>query len=400
MALSGQYVGEQTYSLTKGQRQLQHIQAGRKVPQWLTEKLMYVNANAGPFVSLLEKLGGVKKVYQASFSHLETDYLPGKVEVDGSQTSGDTSIEITTNHGRRVLPGYVLLNTRTDELIRVSSIAGDILTVTRGVGGTSAAAMNNLDELEIMGMADTEGNTSQNGISSEPNILTNYCQIFRQPVEISGRDMESENYGDQKELVRMMKDADEAIRRQREKAYLMSNGISSSDPYITAGLRYWVTTNVTNCGGAALDEATANTFIKNCMRRNHGARNTVFFAGENILDAFDGFARDNIRYEADDKMAGIAIGKYQNSHGVLNIVPHYLLSDTLGSGASFGRWGGQGFFVNLDNVQRAQFGGRGLSWRKNIELPGTDGEKHELLTDEGLAVYLEETHARIKGCTG
>jgi hypothetical protein len=56
------------------------------------------------------------------------------------------------------------------------------LTVVRGVGG-GAAAINDNDELLLIGSAQPEGDTSKPARSGNPTKVTNYTQIHRTPYE-------------------------------------------------------------------------------------------------------------------------------------------------------------------------------------------------------------------------
>jgi hypothetical protein len=103
----------------------------------------------------------------------------------GGALVGAPVIPVTAGQGTYVQQWDQLLNTRTGEQIRVDSIAGDNVTVTRGIGST-AAAMNAADELYLIGAAQPEGDTSKPARSDNPSVLYNLTQIFRTPVEASG----------------------------------------------------------------------------------------------------------------------------------------------------------------------------------------------------------------------
>ncbi len=391
-------LGESAGTITGGQRAFSAIGSARLKPQ-VIEKLIYTNANTAPVTALIEKLGKKKTVGQPTFYHFETDRLPRVVEVDGNQNDSETSIEVTAGHGKRCVVGTILLNTRTDEMLRVTSISTDTLTVaTRPFAGTTAAAMLDNDELAILGTAAADGATSVASITSEPTQVTNACQIFRRAFEMTGRDISADTFTDD-EKVRIMRDAHDAVQMDMEQAYLFSTGIATSDPTATAGFVKWATTNVTNMGGVALDEQSWNTFLKSVLIRNYGSRkNMVLFAGDNVCEALDSFARDVIRYKSDDEMLGIAIGEARSSFGTVKVVRHGLLSDTLGSQAGLGRWGGRAFLINFDYFGKAVYKNRGLNLYSNIETPGTDGKKWEYLGDEGLWMAAEEVHGHLKGC--
>lgn len=399
MALNTLIAGENAGTLTQGQRLTSAIGTSRKVFQYIDE-FINVSEYTCPFYVLMRRLGKNKTVGGATFNHLETDRMPQAVQGDSATyLSTDVLVNLLAGHGVRVVPGNVLKNPRSGEMVRVTARATDALTLTRGFAGTTAAAVSASDEWTIIGFADVEGNTSQSGLSSEPAFVQNAVQTFRQSFEMSRRDMESAVYGP-REKVRIMQDAADALTLQIEKTYLFSNGIATSNPTATAGMEYWVTTNVTNVAGA-LSEASWNTFLKQCSRRNYNRKNILFLAGELLMDALDGFGRDLLRYGPKDEFLGIKCTNYKNAHIDVNLMKHCLLSP-VGSGvtAANAGWQGYGFFINLDLVGRAIFSGGDWTLRQDIEAPGTDGKKWEYLTDEGLYVMNEKAHGIIKGITG
>ena len=399
--MSAALAGAGNYAIKSGQRKLSDNQTGRKRLQFPDgNKVIKINKNIAPLVMLIKKLGNNKTVGQPGYNHLEGDRLPLTVEIAGNETDSDTAIALTSGNGSYVRVGQLLKNQRTSESIRVTAITTDDLTVTRGIGGTTAAAMTALDELLIMGLADTEGNTHTSSISSEPAIKTNYCQIFKAAIEASGRDIESDNYGED-EWDRMKSDCVEQIQQQKEMQYLFFNGISSSDATITAGIEYWVTTNVTNQSGL-LTEAALEDWIVRWMRRNYGADNDlVTIAGENFIKALDGFARDSIRYGPDDTKLGMKVAKWRCGFGEISVMPHGLLTP-MGSGIAASDLGGRGyaFGLNLKNLGERTFKNRGLRYEKDIQTPGTDGMKAGYMEDVGLWLANEKSHSIFKGITG
>lgn len=395
-------IGEDAGTITSGQRRFASIGTARLKPQ-VIEKLIKKHADACPVVALLNKLGKVKTVGQPTFYHFEGDRLPRVLEIDlgAGYTSGDTSIVVASGHSKRLQPNTILRVARTSEMIRVTAVntGTETLTCTRGFGGSTAAALLDNDELHICGMADTDGNTAPSGISSEPTQVTNALQIWKKVVELSGRDINADNYGED-EKVRAIADIHESLMLEMETGYLFNTGISTSDPTMSAGFDKWVTTNVSDLAGVELDEQSWNTWLRNIGRYNHGKsmKRSMAFVGTNICEALDSFGRDVVRYEANDETLGIKAMSYQNSFMDLKLVRHGLFDDNLGSGASYGRWGGRALFINFDYAGRAVFKGRALNLYDNVELPGTDGKKWMYMADEGLWVAAETYHGIMKGC--
>ena len=80
----------------------------------------------------------------------------------------------------------------TNELVRVVSVSSDTtFVVTRGAGGTTAAAITTAWLLTRVGNAQSEGNLSIQANSSNPVKFVNYTQIFKTPYQITGTALET-----------------------------------------------------------------------------------------------------------------------------------------------------------------------------------------------------------------
>lgn len=394
-------IGGGAGTLTKGQRTLANVGAGRIKPQ-VVEGLIYKHADVAPVYALTRKYGRKGTCGDVSFKHFETDSLPLHVEINNvaGYTDSDLSMALTSNHGRRVVAGTMLRVERTSEMIRVGAVSTDtISSLTRGAGGSTAAAILDDDRLAICGTAMADGGTAPDGISSEPTAVTNYCQIFKRAIELTGRDEHADVYGGKGELARLMKDANEAIMNEIELAYLFSTGGTATDPTITKGLDGHITTNLTNMAGVVLDEQSFNTFLQKVGRYNYGksSKKSVLFAGTNVLEAIETFKRDSLRFTNSDEFLNLAVTGYGTSFAQVNIVRHGQLDDVLGSDKDHGRWGGRALYLNLDFVGRKVYNGRDMNLYKNVETPGTDGKKHYWMTDEGMWLASETRHGWIKG---
>lgn len=386
-------------TIKQGQRRLADVAAARKKLQ-VDPGVTNISVDVAPLTMFIEKTGKSKETGQASYVHYETDMLPTVVtDSGGGASSGATTMTLTS--ADEVTIGMILKNLRSAESVRVTGVntSTDVVTMTRAWNG-SAATINASDEWQIIGFADTDGNTSPEAVSSEPTAKTNYVQIFRTAVEASGRDINSDNYGDD-EWTRITRDALERHKLMKEKTYLLSSGVNTSDPFGTGGADYYITTNLFNVAGALVESTWAGTYIRNTFRRNNGKKQMVLMAGENICSALDGFGRDVLRYEPDDTFLGITCSQYRTSFGSLKVVRHGLLT-ALGSAVSAANNGlaGLGYIFNMENVAERYFSGRKLKLRTNIQQNDKDGRKDEWLEDCGFQLKNEAQHAKLTGVTG
>lgn len=91
---------------------------------------------------------------------------------------GDTTI--TVGAYTDIVPGDMLLNERTSEIMLVlTTPSNTTITVQRAVGSTAAAAINNNDLLRTIGNAFEEGSTRPSAVAIMAERYVNYTQIFR-----------------------------------------------------------------------------------------------------------------------------------------------------------------------------------------------------------------------------
>lgn len=414
MAIGSDVIGGGNVSTTQGMRATSNIATARKQPQFI--KSVDINQNVCPLVALTKKLGKAKVVGRADYFHLQEDGNPIAVSTSTSYNSSVTTIVLTANHGNRVTAGMYLKCLRTGEVLYVNNRSGDTLTVaTRGTWSsvaTTAASINSGEELQIIGSAFPEASTAPNGISTEPSIVTNYCQTFRYSIAASGRDMESNVFGSD-EWKRLNNRAAEAIQRQKEMAFLTNNFLNANDPTVTGGVEYWISTNITNANGS-LTESSLADIVRVWMRHNYGETNLVCFAGEMFTATLDGWGRDSLIFRPDDTMLGFEAATWQSSFGRLKIIRHGLLSqvgsgvpysDNIGSAGSFtnngsGGWEGYAFFLNMSNLGEVSWQNRTLRKEPHTETPGVDGEQDTWLEDCGVFMANEKSHSKVYGISG
>lgn len=387
--------------IVKGARTISNIQTARRKPQF-TKEVINVVANTNPLMAFLDKLGDNKEVAQPTYFHLLRDRLPRTLTYGTStgETTG-TTLTLASGQGTSIVPNTLLLVERTNEVILVTAITTDTLTVTRayGTGGGVAATLNDAEEIQVIGRAFSENSAAPAGISSEPNLITNAVQTFRYSIEASGRDIHSDNFGED-EWQRQNRDAVEAMTLDQETGFLFNPAISTSDPTMSKGLLGWIATNVFNQAGP-LTEVDAENMTLAWYRHNFGQTANMFLmGGDNMVKSFDSFGRDAVRYTPSEDWLGMKIKGWQCSAGELKFLHHGLFGP-LGSSVTAQNRGRIGMMigVNMKMVGKRTFKGRGLTRTDNVQVPGTDGRKDVWTDDVGLAVLSEKAHMFCYGVT-
>src|SRR5215467_2602805 len=90
-----------------------------------------------------------------------------------------------------------------EELVQVTSIATNVLTVTRAFAGTSVDTVGSGTNLKILGVAQSEVGAIQNPRTPVKSPKTSGAQIFEWPMQISRTAAATKIYGDRPERARI-----------------------------------------------------------------------------------------------------------------------------------------------------------------------------------------------------
>jgi hypothetical protein len=371
-------------------------QAIRKVD--MREAVLELEPNAAPLTVLLGRLA-TENTHNPKFSWTE-DSLRTRFDTInnvGGYTNSATAI-VVTNAALYQQHDNVKV-TRTGELMYVSAVntGTNTLTVERGVGG-GAAAINNGDELLIIGSSQPEGDTSKPARSGNPAEVVNYTQIHRTPWESTETLRHSDTFTRPPDWNRQANHA--GIEHKKSWEYILFHGRPSenttgSQPRrTTGGVFYFITSNITSVGGA-MSETTFWGALRTAFRYGNTMRKTLF-ASRLVVDVLNTYPRGKLQTVQGADTYGLNVREFISPHGELVVVTHNLLEGTT--------FGGEGVVLDLSLVRRRvlgnDLGDRDTAIHENIQAPDADTRKDEYKTEAGLEFGLEKAHARFTGVTG
>lgn len=105
--------------------------------------------------------------------------------VSGAQADNDTSLEVATGQGARFSAGDIIQVDGSRELMSVTSIASDTLTVVRGIRGSTAVSILDGATVSIVGNPRVE---NAGAATARPNNRVrkeNYTEIFEDAAEVT-----------------------------------------------------------------------------------------------------------------------------------------------------------------------------------------------------------------------
>lgn len=368
-------------------------QAQRRID--MSAAIDLLEPDAAP-LTLLSKRASKKATVNPQFKWLQDVLAPrfDAINFGAGYAAGATSVVV--DNGSYFAEHDLVEVTRTRELMRVTAVATNTLTVVRGVGSTAAAIVDN-DELLIIGSAQPEGDTSKPARSDNPTSATNYTQIFRLPWEATEtwRHSESETRPDDWEHQANLKGIEHA--KDIEYAFWMgrpSENTTGSQPRrTTGGAFHFITTNILDAGGT-LTETELSTAFRTAFR--YGRKRKVAFMSALTTSVVNAFAQGRLETRQGEGTYGLAIREFISPFGTFDVVTHWLFEGT--------KYSGYTAILDMEYVSYRylanQRGSRDTHINDNIQARDADTMKSEYLTEAGLQFGQEKAHQLITGTTG
>ena len=311
--------------------------------------------------------------------------------------SGATSMVV--DNGSLFTVDDVIKIPRTGEVLLVTAVSTNTLTVTRSIGATAAAALVDDDPILIYATAAEEGALPRTARSENPVLATNYTEIFKRTTEASGTWLSASNESSPHDWTHQVKKDYLEHFKDIEYAGLFGladevTGANSKPQRTTGGLLEYMTQNNVAAGGA-WTLAEIATFIRNITR--YGSKKKVLFAGRLVSSVLSEHSMNKLQTSVGDQTFGVRIMHWLDPNGELQIVSHPLMEGAV--------YGGYGIAVDFA-AQAIKYryldgdgpgGSRDTHAETNVEEPGRDGRRDQLISECGFQVGLPETGGVVTG---
>jgi len=318
------FTGKATYS------------AGTTLPE-LAEDVSDVIGIISPYETpLLDALGDpMREARSTHHEWLEDELLPNKDAVnDSTYTDPSTDTDFVVDNGSRFRIGDQIQIEASEELILVTAINSNTLTVVRGYAGTTAEDLADDQVINILGNAALEGADKPNARFTNRSRCGNYTQIFTATVEVSGTDMAASQLGLADELDFQKQERLREMIRDLENT-VINGGQPSSNPEGSGSVRRSMegviqhfSTNVFHTGdsgfpsGTDLDEDKINYVLRHIWANSSGNVDLIVVGGfqKRKINAFSANSRS---FGANDTTFTDMISIYESDFGVCRIVTTY-----------------------------------------------------------------------------
>lgn len=313
--------------------------------------------------------------------------------------SPQTTTSITVDNDTRFQVGDLVRPAGSTEVMLVTAIADDVLTVTRGYGGTTAATLADNMKLYILGNAALEGADATTARFTNRSRSRNYTQIFAATVEASGSMLAARAHGIEDELDYQKQERMRELLRDLENCVI--NGVAPSSTQEGAssvrrsmdGIIHSITTNqftvgvgaIPMGGGASEDELTEevlNAALRQIWEQSSGAVDTIVVGGaqKRKINAFISSSRG---YEANDTRFTDLVSVYESDFGVCRVI--------------LSRWTPADSVVFLDSSRIEVMPLTGRSFHYKPLAPSGDSNIGQVIGEYTLEFRNENAHAVLGG---
>ena len=258
--------------------------------------------------------------------------------LDADSLTADTTLDVQAGDGILFRSGDIIKV--DDELMLVTAVSTDELTVTRGWGGTTAHDMVDTDPVLIVTNAVAEGADYRQGTTTLTTQWSNYTQIISEAVTITGTDQVVAKYGisvDELEYhaSKLFNNGGRAGVIARYLAQTFYHGQkqvrAAGTPVSTMGgfnsrLSEIPASNKVALSGGALTKAAIHTVIRG-IRQNNGNPD-IMVCNAWAMEMINSFYEGNIRTTRDETVGGSEITQIMTPHGRVNVVYDWLCPTT------------------------------------------------------------------------
>jgi hypothetical protein len=377
------FTGKATYS------------AGTSLPE-LAEDVSDVIGIISPYETpLLDALGdSLREAASTHHEWLEDELLPNKDAInDDTYTDPSADTDFVVDHGSRFRIGDQIQVEGSEELMLVTGISTNTLTVVRGYAGTTPENLADNQVINILGNAALEGADKPSARFTNRSRGGNYTQIFTATVEVSGTDMAASQLGLADEMDYQKQERLRELIRDLENT-VINGGQPASNPEGSGSVRRSMTgvvqhlaTNVFHTGdsgfptGTDLDEAKLNYVLRQIWANSSGNVDLIVVGGfqKRKINAFCG---DSRAYGANETTFTDMISLYESDFGVCKIITT--------------RWMPQDAALLLDSSRINVLPLAGRSFHFKPLASGGDYECGELIGEYTVELKNEAAHGLIR----
>ncbi|AHM66862.1 phage protein [Paenibacillus polymyxa SQR-21] len=256
--------------------------------------------------NLLGLIGlGSNSLYQTKFEWMSDNLNSNRATAASAAAVDATAITVAEGDGLKFRVNAIVVS--GEEYMRVTAVAGDVITVVRGYDGTNAAAITAGGEIRIVARPQLEGALPGVDEGHDRYVDYNVTQIIERYAQVSGTQQNVRTYNVTDELNYQVQLRLKEIQREMNDWLIYGRRIDGTPgmPRTTGGLLYFADKKSAakkNAEGKEITPTLLNDLSEQVYLRG-GSVNTILTntAGARQISKF---ASDTIRTERTDTATG------------------------------------------------------------------------------------------------
>lgn len=379
--------------------------AGSTLPE-IAEDVADIIGVVSPYETpLLDHLGDPQRAATSTIHEwLEDTLLPNADAINDAtytDASADTSF-VVDNATRFRVGDQIQANpgvSREVMLVTAVNTGTNTLTVVRGYGSTTPAALADNQIIRILGNAALEGDDRPATRFTNRTRKQNYTQIFTAGVEVSGSQLAAQQIAVADELDFQKQERLRELIRDLENCVI--NGVSpAASPEGSASVRRtmkgvipFLSTNLftNNTAGFPagvgsstnqLTEEQVNTALRRIWEQSAGTIDTIVVSGFQKR-RINSFVASNRRFDAGENRFRDLVSVYESDFGVCRVIlSRWVPADTV-------------LLLDSSRISVLPLAGRSFQFKKQASTG--DSEVGQVLGEYTLELRNENAHGLIRG---
>ena len=320
---------------------------------------------------------------------------------DATLSNSATTINVTTGQGARFRVNDVVQFNGSRELILITAIVSDALTVTRAHRSTTGEAQVQGDVLEVVNNANTEGGDAKTARPTNTSRGDNWFELFDDTASVTERMQKSKMIGNISDALdhQVMRVKQDLIRRV---ARTVINGKrqasnpegTSSVPSAMDGIIQLLLGGadsvVKDAAGAAMSEDLLNEALEDSWTR--GGRPTLLATSSKQKRAISTLMEGRVRFQGEDSTLGVVVERFVSDFGTVDVMEpdKFIPKDAViivdRSRARLAKLGTEGDpFVVTDLAKTGHADDRMVSAELTLEAKNTSDGGHALIHNLAVA---------------
>ncbi|MFA6043556.1 MAG: DUF5309 family protein [Phycisphaerales bacterium] len=376
--------------------------AGTDLPEVMEDVSDIVGIVSPYETPLLAHLGDAKRPAMNTIHEwIEDTLLPNTDSVNQTTftPNAQDATAITVANGSRFQVGDQVRPGNVSEVMLVTAVAGNVLTVVRRYGGTAASNLSNGLKLTILGNAALEGADAAQARYTNRTRKQNWTQIFAATVEVTGTMQAVRQHAVRDELDYQKQERLRELLRDLENCVINGTAPSSGQTGSSTtrrsmnGIVRQIATNQYVPGvngfpagggtGTDLNENVLNAAMRQTWDQSQGRIDTIVVNGfqKRRINQFVGTASRH--FAPGDTRLSEVIGVYESDFGVCRVIlSRWVPPDTM-------------LLLDSSRIEVLPLRGRSFSFKPLAHLG--DATVGQVVGEYTLEFRNENAHALVRG---